>query len=143
MPTLPANQALPLAAIANVSAPPTLALGQRCCGEQPVEFRSPECHFGRFFGSAAACTSGGFDDHDDLIFSTARGFTDNPIVPGVTFIKGVHITELRDRIDAVRRTRGLGAFPYTNPGPAAGTLISAVDVTELRAALTQAYIAAG
>jgi len=97
----------------------------------------------RFFGSAAACTSGGFDDHDDLIFSTARGFTDDPIVPGVTVIKAVHITELRDRIDAVRRTRGLAAFPYTNPGPAAGTLISAVHVTELRAALTQAYIASG
>ena len=41
-------------------------------------------------------------------------FTDNPIQVGVTSIKAVHITELRQRIDALRIRFGLGAYSWTD-----------------------------
>ena len=42
------------------------------------------------------------------VSTTVTGsFTDDPLRPGVTPVKAVHFTELRTRIDALRRTRGL------------------------------------
>jgi beta-propeller repeat-containing protein len=73
----------------------------------------------------------------------AAGFTDEPIVGGVTPVRTVHITELRTRVDAVRNAHSLGAYTYTNPTLTPGTtMIKAVDVTELRTALGEAYTAA-
>jgi subtilisin family serine protease len=97
----------------------------------------------RYFGSVSACSTGAYDDHDDLIFSTVRPFTDEPLASGVA-IKAAHIEELRDRIDAARVVRGLSKFPYTDPVlTAGGTTIKAVHITELRTALSDAYAAAG
>jgi hypothetical protein len=70
-------------------------------------------------------------------------FTDDPLVIGVTPIRAVHVTELRAQIDAVRARYGLAAFAYTNGSIlAATTLVMAVDISEMRTALGQAYVAA-
>ena len=74
--------------------------------------------------------------------SDAAGFTDDPIVPGVTAVKAAHFTELRTRIDVLRETHGLGRFRWTNPILAAGVRIRGVHMSELRTALQQTYAAA-
>ena len=71
-------------------------------------------------------------------------FTDDPIVPGATPIRAVHFTELRTRIDAVRRGLGLTPFPWANPVlRAGGTPIRLQHLLELREALAAAYAASG
>ena len=76
--------------------------------------------------------------------SVSVSFTDDPIVPGVTPVRGVHFTELRARIDAVREAAGLGRFPWTDPVLTAGvTPVRLVHLLELREALAAAYTAAG
>jgi hypothetical protein len=63
---------------------------------------------------------------------------------GVTLIRTVHIAELRARIDAVRARYALAPFAYTNaPIVAGASVVMAVDITELRTALAQAYASAG
>ena len=71
-------------------------------------------------------------------------FTDDPIIPGTTLIKAVHITELRSRIDAIRVAKGLAPYAWSDPSLTAGaTSIRAQHIVDLRAALAQAYVAAG
>lgn len=73
-----------------------------------------------------------------------RPFTDDPIVPGETPIRAVHVTELRTRIDGLRAAAGLGRFAWTDPVVRAGaTRVRLVHLTELRSALAEAYAAAG
>ena len=74
----------------------------------------------------------------------SRSFTDDPIRPGVTPVKAVHFTELRTRIDALRRAGGLQAFPWTDPVLRTGvTRVRLAHLLELREALAAAYAAAG
>ena len=74
----------------------------------------------------------------------ARGFTDDPIRPGVTPVRAIHFTELRARIDSLRAAAGLGRFRWTDPALRAGaTPVRLVHLTELRSALAAAYTAAG
>ena len=76
--------------------------------------------------------------------TTSPPFTDDPIVPGVTPVRAVHFTELRTRIDALRRAERLGPFSWTDPVLTAGvTPVRLVHLLELREALAQAYTAAG
>jgi hypothetical protein len=70
-------------------------------------------------------------------------FTDAVMGPGSTVIRAVHITELRERIDAVRSQWGLAPYSYTDPELAAGRLVIMEHFTELRTALSEAYSAAG
>ena len=73
-----------------------------------------------------------------------RPFTDHPIVSGVTPVKAVHFTELRARIDALRREGGLAPFPWTDRVLTAGvTPVRLAHLLELRSALGDAYAAAG
>ena len=75
---------------------------------------------------------------------TATPFTDDPIRPGVTPVRAVHFTELRARIDVLRREAGLPRFGWTDPELRAGvTPVRLVHLLELRWALTAAYAAAG
>jgi len=71
------------------------------------------------------------------------GFTDDPLIPGVTVVKAAHVTELRLRIDALRVRFGVGVYAWSDPGLPAGTPIKAAHLHELRSALQLAYTAAG
>ena len=71
-------------------------------------------------------------------------FTDDPILPGVTPVRAVHFTELRSRIDELRRGSELAEFPWTDPTLRVGvTPVRLVHLLELRSALAAAYEAAG
>src|SRR5207247_6983301 len=72
------------------------------------------------------------------LITVVNAFTDDPLMPGVTVIKAVHVTELRSRIDDQRVRVGLAPFPWTDATLSAGTTpVSAVHVAELRTALTE------
>ena len=76
--------------------------------------------------------------------TVSASFTDDPLLPGVTPVKAVHFTELRTRIDALRRARGLPAFPWTDRVLTAGvTRVRLAHLLELRTALAEAYAASG
>ena len=76
--------------------------------------------------------------------SVSVPFTDHPIRPGVTPVKAVHFTELRARIDALRRAAGLPAFSWTDSVLSPGvTQVKLVHLREFREALGDAYVAAG
>ena len=71
-------------------------------------------------------------------------FTDDPLQPGVTPVRAVHFTELRERIDALREAAGLGRFRWTDAVLRMGvTPVRLVHLTELRSALEAAYRTAG
>ncbi len=71
-------------------------------------------------------------------------FTDDPIVPGVTPVRTVHFTELRARIDVLRREARLASFRWTDPELRPGvTRVQRVHLLELRSALADVYAAAG
>ena len=71
-------------------------------------------------------------------------FTDDPIVPGVTPVRAVHFTELRERIDLLRSAAGLRPFSWTDPILTTGlTPVRLTHLLELRGALAAAYTASG
>ncbi len=71
-------------------------------------------------------------------------FTDDPLRPGVTPVRAVHFTELRTRIDGLRRAAGLGPFAWTDPVLTPGeTPVRLVHLLELRETLAEIYAAAG
>src|ERR1051325_11466592 len=75
---------------------------------------------------------------------SAQTFTDDPIVPGVTTIKSIHVTELRAAVDALRVQGGLQPSSWTDPTLNSGvTIVRAVHITELRARLNEALVAIG
>ena len=76
--------------------------------------------------------------------SVSVPFTDHPIRPGVTPVKAVHFTELRARIDALRRAARLPVFSWTDSVLRAGvTSVKLVHLREFREALGDAYVATG
>jgi hypothetical protein len=71
-------------------------------------------------------------------------FTDDPLTPGLTSVRGVHLSELRAAIDALRAWRSLPAMDWTDPAIAPGvTPIRVVHLAELRSALDAVYVADG
>ena len=79
-----------------------------------------------------------------VVTVTGGGFTDDPIVAGVTPVRAVHFTELRAHIGALREAAGLRRFRWTDPVLRAGvTPVRLVHLLELREALGAAYTAAG
>lgn len=72
------------------------------------------------------------------------GWTDDPLLPGVTPIKATHFTELRTRINELLTGCGGTAFVFTDATLKAGeTQVRAVHVIELRAAMGRACDACG
>ena len=70
-------------------------------------------------------------------------FTDDPIRAGVTPVRAIHFTELRERIDLLRSAAGLERVRWTDPVLRAGTTpVRLVHLMELRSALAEAYAAA-
>jgi hypothetical protein len=74
-------------------------------------------------------------------FAVSGAFTDDPLVPGTTLIRSVHVNQLRARIDAVRALYMLGPYPYS-ASISPGTTVAASHVTEMRTALADAYTSA-
>ena len=71
-------------------------------------------------------------------------FTDDPLVPGVHSMRAIHITELRQRIDALRAARGLPAVIWMDPVIVAGvTQVRVAHITAMRTALNGVYSAQG
>ena len=69
-------------------------------------------------------------------------FTDDPLIPGVTVIKAVHITELRDAINQARARAGLSAASWAE-SVTSGVMIKAAHIVELRDRLAEARSALG
>lgn len=94
---------------------------------------------GALTGSPYVVTGGWWS----TLVSSGSAFTDDPLTAGVTFVRTVHVTELRTRIDSLRVHFGLGAAVYTDPTLTAGaTIVRGVHIQELRQALVEAYQAA-
>jgi hypothetical protein len=97
-----------------------------------------------YFAVKAYSSSGLFSAASNevtAVVDSIRHFTDDPLLPGVHVMKAVHITELRDRIDALRVARGVSPWQWASLGP--GTFIRATHVAELRAALNEVFVARG
>ena len=75
--------------------------------------------------------------------ATAITFTDNPLTVGTTLVKAVHLTELRQAVNAVRAAANLSAATWTDPTLSTSVTIKAVHVTELRSNLDAALTALG
>jgi hypothetical protein len=70
-------------------------------------------------------------------------FAEPIIMSRFTVVRAAHITELRNRINALRLAYGLGTFNFVDPALSAGiTTVRAIHVSELRTALLHAYAAA-
>lgn len=75
--------------------------------------------------------------------ATTVVFTDDPVVGGVTPVKAVHLTQIRQAINALRTTGGLTAAAFTDPVLNSSIRVKAAHVQELRTALTAARTALG
>ncbi len=71
------------------------------------------------------------------VATTVRApFTDDPLRTGVTPVRAVHFTELRERIDLLREAAGLGRLRWTDPVLRAGvTPVRLEHLMELRSAV--------
>ena len=96
-------------------------------------------------GAAARAQAGGMAARAQADGTAApAAFTDDPLVPGETPVRAVHLLELRSRIDALRRRAGLPPFGWTDAKVVPGaTPARALHLLELRSALGEAYAAAG
>jgi hypothetical protein len=70
-------------------------------------------------------------------------FTNDPVVPNVTPVKGAHVTELRQGVNAMRLAAGLSAATVTDGALNSSIQVKAVHLEELRTALNQARSALG
>jgi hypothetical protein len=70
-------------------------------------------------------------------------FTEDPLISGVTTVKAVHVSELRQAANAMRAAAGLGATSFTDSVLTGGVLIRTTHLQEVRTALTQARAALG
>jgi hypothetical protein len=94
---------------------------------------------------------GGTNRFTDMVVSVANvsgspalQFTDDPLAPGLSTVKAVHVSELRLAVDTLRASHGLQAFTWTDLALVQGVaVVKAVHVTELRAALSAVYTAIG
>jgi hypothetical protein len=86
-------------------------------------------------------TDGALTTERSLVWKVVQPFTDDPLVPGVTMMRAVHVTELRTRVNMARTARSLPVIVWTDPDLAA-TVVRAVHITELRLALDAVYVAA-
>ncbi len=77
-------------------------------------------------------TSFGTSNRD---LATTVIYSDDPLAPQGSLIRGVHIDELRSAINSVRTFAGLPGTAWTDPG-LAGLVVKVVHIQELRDSLT-------
>lgn len=65
-------------------------------------------------------------------------FADPMLTPGLTHVKAMHVTQLRQSVDAMRAAAGLGAASWTDNPLVAGVMTRGTHIAELRSALTAA-----
>lgn len=70
--------------------------------------------------------------------ATTIVFTDDPLIAGETIIKAVHLTELRQAVNAVRTYSNLAPFSNWIDAAPIGVAIKALHLQELREKLDQA-----
>jgi hypothetical protein len=90
--------------------------------------------------------SGGTAYGGDVTYRTANCpivFTDDPLVPGATTMKTLHVTELRSAINTLRTSAGLGTFAFAETISAGAVAVKASHILELRTALAQTRAALG
>jgi hypothetical protein len=75
--------------------------------------------------------------------ATTVSFTDPDLEAGVTVMKAVHITELRNAVDLARTAAGLGGASWSGSLTSGSTVISAAHIAELRTNLNAALAALG
>ncbi len=74
--------------------------------------------------------------------ATTIFFTDDPLVTGGTVIKSVHLTEVRQAVNAMRSAAGLSTSSFADT-VLAGVAVKSVHLNEIRTSLTQARAALG
>ena len=89
-----------------------------------------------------AVNAGGASQYSNIDFATAITFTDDPLVVASTEVRAVHITQLRQAIDAMRLCANLGAFSWTDTN-LSGVEVKALHIQQLRDNLDQALLAFG
>ncbi len=85
---------------------------------------------------------GGMSPFSSLDPATTILFTDDPLVAQTTSIKLVHITQLRDAVNAFRASASIAPLA-ADPTLALGAAVRASHITDLRTALNQARTAIG
>jgi hypothetical protein len=98
-----------------------------------------------YYFSVTAYSAGGLESvpsNEVSGMATAPVFSDDPLLPGVHYMKLAHISELRTRIDALRAARNLGAITWTSL-VAQVTTVSASHITQMRSALDGVYTSLG
>lgn len=75
--------------------------------------------------------------------ATTLLFTDDPLIAQVTPVKAIHLTELRQAVNAMRAAAGLLPAVLTDPTVASAASVKAAHCQELRTALTQARTSLG
>lgn len=78
----------------------------------------------------------------DVDAATTVVFTDDPVMAGATLIKLVHVTELRNAVNAFRAAAGLAALPADGT-IGAGAVVRAQHVNDVRNGLNEARAVAG
>jgi YD repeat-containing protein len=95
-----------------------------------------------FYRVRAVDGAGNKSGYSGRDLATTFPFTDDPLVAGVTPIKSVHITELRQAVNAVRAAAGLAAATWTD-ATLSGVPMKTVHIQELRTNLNAALSSLG
>jgi hypothetical protein len=91
-----------------------------------------------YFYRVRAFDSGGNPStYSNRVLGTAITFVDSNLTAGVTPIKAVHMTELRQAVNSVRQAAGLADANWTDPN-LVGATVRGVHVQEMRDSLSQA-----
>ncbi len=72
-----------------------------------------------------------------------ENFTDDPIVPGETVVKEIHIRELRGSINNLRHAYLMNDYNFRDPNLDTGDVIRAIHIQDLRSALNEVYAKVG
>jgi hypothetical protein len=90
-----------------------------------------------YFYRVHAVNDAGISPASAIEAATLMTFSDDPVIAGSTVMKAVHLTELREAVNAFRAGAGLLPFSFTDPDASAAP-IRAVHINDLRTALADA-----